>query len=76
VYSKLALKTLAVREAAAYAEELDNPAVAYLARSYWITHPAVASESVRSHVHGQESIDPLQKSLDELLKTSLIWPSN
>jgi tetratricopeptide (TPR) repeat protein len=76
VYSKLGLKDLATREAAAYAEELDNPAVAYLARSYWTSHPAVASESVRSHVHGQDSLNPLQRSVDELLKTSLIWPSD
>jgi tetratricopeptide (TPR) repeat protein len=76
IYGKLKLSSLASREAVAYAEQLNDPASAYLARSYWISHASVAMESVRSHVHGDETPLSMHKSLNDLLKTSLIWPSN
>jgi hypothetical protein len=51
------MKDAAAREAAAFADQKDDPTANTYALEYLRTHPDVTAESVPWHVHRQSSID-------------------
>ena len=57
VYRRLGMKDDAVREAAAFADQKDDPTANTYALDFLRTHPNITSESVPWHIHQQSAID-------------------
>jgi len=57
VYRRLGLKEQSAREAAAFADQKDDPTANTYALDYLRTHPEITAESVPWHVHRQAAID-------------------
>jgi len=72
-YRALGMKERAEQEAAAYADEVEEPGYSFLAQKYWRTHPAVAYELLPNHVHG-ESPNARELAIEQLLKPAAVWP--
>ena len=57
VYRRLGLKEQAAREAAAFADQKDDPTANTYALDYLRTHPEITAESVPWHIHRQSAIE-------------------
>jgi tetratricopeptide (TPR) repeat protein len=62
VYRRLGLKDEAAREAAAFADQKDDPTANTYALDFLRTHPEITSESVPWHIHRQSAIDATETS--------------
>jgi tetratricopeptide (TPR) repeat protein len=58
VYRRLGLKEQAAREAAAFADQKDDPTANTYALDYLRAHPEITAESVPWHIHRQSAIEP------------------
>jgi hypothetical protein len=73
IYKTLGLEAKSAEQAAGLAAHRDDPASAYLIQRDWIMHTAIAYEVSPLHVHGEDP-QVVQASVNQLLKTSAIWP--
>jgi tetratricopeptide (TPR) repeat protein len=61
LYRRLGMKVQAAREAAAFADQKDDPTASTYALEYLRKHPEITSESVPWHVHGAVTAESFAK---------------